>query len=376
MEADVECVAEIGSAAVADIKAFVEKRLREELLYHFICNRDELQRPTRRDDPKTIRLLRAQHLRNLEKTWDGVIQVLRTELPKALDEIFTNSKPDFKDPGDPIDVSIPSQSLFPKSIEVSGAPMAVDPPTLTSRITAMNSRKDANPEIVIDESDTTSELSDLSDNAFTKRAPGPDPEMPLTSPPKKKAKTTSRPPVNTPGLKVPNRKTTDLSQVNEEECIFSRPPFDGLYILRCNYPSCRKHLGRDGPTIFTSHPFRDGLAVDHFDGEVHQLESEAEIFKRFSRRVTDAVNECNLDKQDSYDLGIDNGGGGGGSGSGSGSGNSLALALGPANHQKSSDKSKEPKRPYNLHMPSGASAEHSTLTSTLRAGETITALVR
>lgn len=75
-----------------------------------------------------------------------------------------------------------------------------------------------------------------------------------------------------------------LQDVKEGECIFSSDDYFGVYILRCNLVKCKKRLKQDGPIIFTSHPFRDGLALEHFAGEGHNIDSEADIFHKFAIR--------------------------------------------------------------------------------------------
>ncbi|KAI1186477.1 hypothetical protein F5B17DRAFT_431485 [Nemania serpens] len=336
MATDTESAEELGSAAVADISAFVARRFREEHLYHFIRSRDELLRLERPDDSETIRLLRSQYLRSLEKTWDSVLQTLRTELPKALDQLFSNFKPEFRG-----------------SVNNSG--LAQEPTTLTVRTTAVDKDIDDKREISIGERDS---VFDSADEAYKKRAL--DPEMPTTTSPEKKTGGHLGLVVSdflkTPGYKAPIKRSTSLYKVEDEECIFSRSGYQGVYVLRCDIGRCKMKFGRNGPTIFTSHPFRDRLALDHFDGEVHHINSESEIFWRFAIRgmlfprpnhnqhraiakgqaVMDADTERNLEKKDP----------------GVGVANSDDVSLRPTNPQKSSNKGKgkEPERPYNLYV--------------------------
>lgn len=193
MATDVESVEELGSAAVADISAFVARRLREEHLYHFIRSRDELLRLERPDDSEIDRLLRSQYLRSLEKTWDGVLQTLRAELPKALDQLFSNFKPEFKGPVEASRLAhepITSWSLPPESIEALDVSVAAGPsrsPTLAPIITGGEIEKNTKPEIFIDERDS---VFDSADETSKKRAF--DPEASTTTPPKKKAKRAPR----------------------------------------------------------------------------------------------------------------------------------------------------------------------------------------
>lgn len=202
-------------------------------------------------------------------------------------------------------------------------------------------------------------------------------------------------------------------QVKDEECIFSRAGYQGVYVLRCDIGRCKKKLGREGPTIFTSHPFKDRLALDHFEGEVHQINYESDIFRRFAIRgmplphlLIDVINlapsltakqswtqllnvssrlasigyspntplsKCrmtesstdfsalgNLEKKDADDSGV-------------GNRNGDDETLRPTNTQQSSDKGKKPERPYNLYVPSRASAEPSTSASAAHANETFEA---
>lgn len=193
MATDAESIEELGSAAVADISAFVARRLREEHLYHFIRSRDELLRPARPDDPETIRLLRSQYLRSLEKTWDGVLQILRTELPKALDQLLSNFKPEFQGSVDPSGLaheSITSLSPLPELVEIPDLSMAAGPsrsPTLALRNTAVDKEKDVKMERSIEGRDS---VFDSSDDTSKKRAR--DPDVLMAAAPKKKAKRTSR----------------------------------------------------------------------------------------------------------------------------------------------------------------------------------------
>lgn len=82
----------------------------------------------------------------------------------------------------------------------------------------------------------------------------------------------------------PIKRNIFLREVEQQECIFSYSEYPGFYVLRCNLVKCKKALDQDEGTIFKSHPFRNGLAEEHFTEEWHDIKSETEIFRRFAIR--------------------------------------------------------------------------------------------
>lgn len=96
MTSDVES-AETVDVIVADIKTIVARRLREEHLDSFVHTRNNLLRLERSSGHETERLLHRQHVRSVDKTWNRVLQTLRSELPNTLDQLISNLQPEFQE---------------------------------------------------------------------------------------------------------------------------------------------------------------------------------------------------------------------------------------------------------------------------------------
>lgn len=112
---------------VGDITTAIAVRLRQEHLYHFIRSRDDLLRLERDDDSETIRILRRQSLRGLEKTWNSILRALRDNLPMMLDQLLDKLQPEFQATG-----SSPSRSF--RVTPSTPAPVSVDFPRPVSRV--------------------------------------------------------------------------------------------------------------------------------------------------------------------------------------------------------------------------------------------------
>ncbi|GAW21550.1 hypothetical protein ANO14919_110730 [Xylariales sp. No.14919] len=370
MEAD--SVEGLGDVVVADINTLVARRLREEHLYHFICTRDEVLRLERSDDSETIRLLRRQSLHLLEKTWSSVLQALRSELPRTLDELFKKLQPEFQIGSgslslsrDNTPVNLPSTSTRTPRPLATHTPEPI--PAHVSDASATNSpithNRDRSPAPTPDTTvftkteetstgiDASVPVADSADKPSEKRALTPEE---TTASPKKKARRTHQTPGSS-GYKI-IKKSILRCEAQEEECIFSYGDYPGFYVLRCNLMKCRKALGQDEGTVFKSHPFRDGLALKHFGEDWHDIDSEPEIFRRFAIRIMDAFSERNVDKKDSQ---ISDGGLSGSAG--------FSTRSSPKTPE---DKGKKPERPYNLHSPRVPAAEASTSASASNINET------
>ncbi|TGJ78257.1 hypothetical protein E0Z10_g10508 [Xylaria hypoxylon] len=376
MSIDADSVEGLGDVVVADINALVARRLREEHLYHFIRSRDELLRLERSDDSETIRLLRRQYLRGLEQTWRAVLQTLRSELPKTLDQLFSKLQPEFQTAGgspslsrDNTPVNLPSTSAKTSRPLRTHTPepmpsQASDASGINSPIARNRERSPApTPDTTVfmkDEELGTGigaeplEL-DSPNKPSEKRALTP--EETITSP-KKKPRRTAQTNFKAPGYSgyKPIKKNMFLSEVEKEECIFSHSGYLGFYVLRCNLLKCRKELGQDEGTIFKSHPFNDRLALEHFGEGCHDIDSEPGIFRKFAIRIIDAESERNVDKKDSQ------------MSDGNLSGEDLTPK--PTGTQASKDKGKKPERPYNLYSPRTPAAEASTSASASNINET------
>ncbi|KAI0516789.1 hypothetical protein F5B22DRAFT_606504 [Xylaria bambusicola] len=303
---------------VADINAVILKRLREEHLYHFIRARDELYRLERSDDSETIRLLRRQSLRMLEKTWRNILGTLRSELPKGLDQLLSKLQPEFQAMGgSPIRGKTASNPPSPstevprllgrahapglQTIQESGAAVTGGPVSPRKRKDSATIAPEFRVVKDIDELSIATEEAmpiDLT-NKPTQKRPLAREEVQTTSP-KKKARRAPQMNLGALGSSVhrPIKTNMFLHEVKPRECIFSYGDYAGFYVLRCNQAKCKKGLGKEEGTIFTSHPFSDGLALEHFAKEWHGLSTEADIFSKFAIRVIDADSERNTDTID------------------------------------------------------------------------------
>ncbi|KAI1422868.1 hypothetical protein F5Y12DRAFT_574628 [Xylaria sp. FL1777] len=372
MFTDAESVAGLGDFVVADINALIAKRLREEHLYHFIRSRDDLLRLERNDDSDTIRLLRHQSLRVLEKTWASVLQTLRSELPRTLDHLFSKLQPEFRIAGDspsrsrditpltPLDASVEVPRLL--ATAYTPRPMPAQEPEASGADSPVLGNKNRDlfaPDIAsvakTEELSTATEVEPPADKPSEKRPLSPQ-DLEITSP-KKKAKRTPRTETTLYSGYKPIKKNMFLCEVEAQECIFSFSGRLGFYVLRCNQLKCRKGLGQDEGTIFTSHPFKDGLALDHFAKEWHDINSEEEIFRKFAIRVIDAESERNVDKRDNTQTSDDNL-------------SSENLTPRPTAPQGSRAKGKQPERPYNLYSAETPAADASTSASASNINET------
>ncbi|KAI1352974.1 hypothetical protein F5Y01DRAFT_278323 [Xylaria sp. FL0043] len=380
MSFNAESAAGLGDFVVADISALVARRLREEHLCQFNRTRDDLLRLERNDDSETSRLLRHQSLRNLEKTWASVLQTLRSELPRTLDELFNELQPEFRIEKDPpsrtrdVTPLSPSSASIetPKPFSRANAPTpsreadAFMPgsPILDSGARARSvtfapavfaPAKTEEPTSAIETEAPVIDMIDSAEKSSEKRPLAA--EEPETILPKKRAKRTPQTNFKTPGPWKPIKKNMFLCEVEEQECIFSYPGHTGFYVLRCNLLKCRKGLGQDEGTVFTSHPFKDGLALEHFAEEWHMMDSEAEIFRKFAIRVIDAERERNVDKSANTQTSDINA-------------SVEDQSSRPPSSPRLKAKDKKPERPYSLFVPRASAAEASTSASASKTNET------
>ncbi|KAI1736861.1 hypothetical protein F4680DRAFT_430362 [Xylaria scruposa] len=369
---DAEPLEGVGAVIMADIKTIVAERLREEYLHRFIRLRNVLLFSDRSDDSKTMRLLSQPYVSDLEKKWDNTLQTLRSELPKTLDKLFDNLQPEFQEaagfPTSPLNLAssplpvsketrhIENYTFEPIPAQAPDVSVNTNPTTNHARsVTVAPSTtvaKEAEKPSAVNETENV--VIDLADEPSNKRAL--DPEEPADTPTSKKSKKTPQTQNGSTGFRMPIKKSMDIRDVKEGECVFSFDNYFGVYVLRCSLVKCKKKLKQDGPIIFTSHPFRDGLAFNHFDGDSHNIESEEEIFRRFAIRVLGTSTERNTEKKgdsifDSSSSEID-----------------LPSKPKPPSPKKSRDKGKKPERPYSLHSPH--KPEASTSESASRATET------
>ncbi|KAI1747954.1 hypothetical protein F4782DRAFT_391614 [Xylaria castorea] len=366
MASDVECLEGVGAVIMADIKTIIAERLREEYLHPFIRLRNVLLLSDRPDDSKTMRLLSQPYIRDLEKKWDSTLQALRNELPKTLDQLFSKLQPEFHEaagfPVSPLNLtstplpastetrSVGNYTFEPIPTTAAGVSVKTSPTvnrarsvTLAPNSTVVKEAKNSSTAIEVETS-----VFDSADEPSNKRAL--DPEEPAITPISKKSKKTPQTHNGSTGFRMPIKKSIDIRDVKAGECIFSFDNYFGVYVLRCTLVKCKKRLKQDGPIIFTSHPFRDGLASDHFDGEGHHsIKSEVEIFRKFATRVLGTSTERNTEKKG--DSVFDS------------SCSELDLVLPPVSPKKSRDKGKRPERPYNLYSPRKPEASTSELAS-------------
>ncbi|KAI0553652.1 hypothetical protein F4679DRAFT_430962 [Xylaria curta] len=367
---DVESLEGVGAVIMADIKTIVAERLREEYLHRFIRLRNVLLLSDRPDDSETMRLLSQPYVRDLEKKWDSTLQTLRSELPTTLDKLFSSLQPEFQEaagfPTSPLNLAssplpvaketqhVENYTFEPIPTQAAGVSMKASPTTNRARsVTVAPSTtniKEAEKPSTINEAENS--VLDLADEPSNKRAL--DPEEPAITPISKKSKKTPQTQNGSTGFRMPIKKSMDIRDVKEGECVFNFDNYFGVYVLRCSLVKCKKKLKQDGPIIFTSHPFRDGLAFNHFDGDSHNIESEEEIFRRFAIRVLGTSTERNTEKKG--DSVFDS------------SSSEVDLPSKPLSPKKSRDKGKKPERSYNLYSP--RKPEASTSESASRAAET------
>ncbi|TRX97575.1 hypothetical protein FHL15_001330 [Xylaria flabelliformis] len=365
---NVESPEGVGAVIMADIKTMVAERLREEYLTRFIRLRNVLLLSDRPDGSKTMRLLSQPYVRDLEKKWDSTLQTLRSELPMTLDKLFNSLQPEFQEaagfPASPLDLAsspppvsketrhVKNHTFEPIQFQVAGVSVNTSPATNRARsVTVAPSTtavKEAEKPSAVNKAENP--VSDLADEPSKKRTL--DSEEPEITPFSKKSKKTPQTQNGSTGFRMPIKKCMDIQEVKEGECVFSFDNYYGVYVLRCSLVKCKKRLKQDGPIIFTSHPFRDGLAFDHFDGDGHNIESEEEIFRRFAIRGTST--ERNTEKKG--DSVFDS------------SSSEADLPSQPLSPTKSRDKGKKPERSYNLHSP--RKPEASTSESASRVTET------
>ncbi|KAI0876301.1 hypothetical protein GGS24DRAFT_452079 [Hypoxylon argillaceum] len=335
----IDSVEELGPRVVADISALVARRLREEYLYHFLRHRDDLLRLERSDDSEFSRLLRSQNLHSLEKTWDSVLETLRSDLPKTLDQLFSNFKPEFQTGGLPSALDVTPNPSTSGPMEIPAVPIptkAAKKPWTRSTFVLGQDKERSNTDI-----DSRDSVSEHIDKPSRKR--GLDLEEAVVRHPKKRAKRKSQ----TPGHKLTIKRSILLDEAKNGECIFSYNGYSGLYVLRCKQSQCKRVLKQEGPTIFKSHPFKDGLALDHFRNQPHYMHSEPEIFHKFAIQVTAADAERNTEKKDDSRPG------------------SIVLGEDPpmpaTSPPKSRDKGKKPETPYRLSLPRTTPTEATAL---------------
>ncbi|KAI0817239.1 hypothetical protein GGR55DRAFT_9064 [Xylaria sp. FL0064] len=375
-----ESAAGLGDFVLADISALVARRLREEHLCQFNRTRDDLLQLERNGDSKTSRLLRHQSLRNLEKTWASVLQTLRSDLPRTLDQLFSELQPEFQiervppsrsrdiTPLSPSSTSIEIPKLFaranaPTPSREADASMPGSPVldsgargrsvTFAPAVFALAKKEE--PSTAIETEAPAVDLIDSAEKSSEKRPLAA--EERENTLPKKRAKRTPQTNFKTPGPWKPIKRNMYLCEVEEQECIFSYSGHTGFYVLRCNQLKCRKGLGQDEGTVFTSHPFKDRLALEHFAEEWHMIDSEAEIFRKFAIRVIDAESERNVDKRDNTQTSDVN----------------ISVEDTPPRpppSPRSKAKGKKPERPYSLFVPRTPAVEASTSASASNIHET------
>ncbi|KAJ2989116.1 hypothetical protein NUW58_g3634 [Xylaria curta] len=366
MATSIDSFGGLGASMLADITATIVRRFQEEHLYQFIRLRDGLLRLEHSDDTDIYRILHRELLGRMDEMWDGVRQALRSELPSTLDQLFGSLKPDFQEAGR-LPASYRHPTLTPPRASsdaqaatsfVSEPPIAQSPPKpmITSPVGISARSPTLAPNVAVVEKDTKPKATfdpeihviDSADEHSNKRAS--DPHEPATRPLKKKARKTLEMYDWTFCDKPPIKKNMSLRAAEPEECIFSFGDYPGVYVLRCKLTKCKKRLGRDGPIIFTSHPFKgDGLALAHFEGEGHNIQDEEEIFRKYAIRVNDGSAECNTTKRGDSVFGS------------SSSEEDIPPRL--TSPKKPRDKGKKPERPYDLNIPRTALAETSASAS-------------
>ncbi|KAI1324191.1 hypothetical protein F5Y16DRAFT_381820 [Xylariaceae sp. FL0255] len=281
----------LAAGAIADISNVIETRLREKHLKEIIDEKDKLLRSARPGDSDVTRALRRRKLEAVEELWAEIMQNLELELPKALDLLFEDLKREYEQPS-----SRRRNSITPLTPPTTSRGL----PILTNQAATFRERSLTPQELYVGDVETS----------MTEAGSPRPPQSPnkrtldsteLASPcnTKKKAKRTPH-----SAQKIPENDTTPNRTIyvrdcllNKGECIFKYGDHTGYYVLRCNYNKCKERLKIEGgPIFFQSHPFEDGVAMEHFGGEGHNIRTEQEVFRKFARRVSDANKEHNVEK--------------------------------------------------------------------------------
>ncbi|KAJ8132559.1 hypothetical protein O1611_g1066 [Lasiodiplodia mahajangana] len=334
---------QLGGTIVADINALVAKTLLDKYLSDFIHWRDRLLQEARPDDPETVVILRAGSLSNMQTTWDVVLQTVRSELPKTLDQLLSDLKPKFQGtrrPPSPYD-GLPTLPP-PVVTEAPGVPQTTKAPTKIHLLPSSSSTQEG--ERLNTVTEPVASFADTAEDLYRNRKRALDPTESTAGPSKLKAKRTRQTHPGAPRHKELSKgKTIKPHELMDGEYIFGYDGYSGDYVLRCSQNQCRKLLYQEGPTTFNSDPFKDGLALEHFGGRPHNMHSEPEIFHKFALRVVAEETSGNSRKKD--DPTPDD---------------SLFVGDDPAPQQtspeKPKDKGKKPERPYSPYQPTAAVA--------------------
>ncbi|KAI8632206.1 hypothetical protein F5Y19DRAFT_419934 [Xylariaceae sp. FL1651] len=350
----------LGARAMVELNNVIGCTLREKYLDPLNRQRDDLLRPQYPDDSGTTRYLRAKQLRVVEETWDSLIRTLQSELPRMLDTLLNELQEEFRKAGNsttrlqytaPLTPPTTSKELTQTTNQIID-PIRAPASFMPTRPIVNDREHSVTPPIFADiENDqepatitcpgVTEAGSPVSHPPACPSMKRPSNSEEASSNPKKKAKRTPqtrRPNAN----EAPTKEPVSLRdcQVDKGECIYRYGDHPGYYNLRCNASRCKNRLGRDEPIYFTSHPFRNGLAMEHFGGEGHAIKTEKEIFRKYARKVIDAKREYNVEKI-----------------KGQGVPGSIIvpskpnLASPPKSPSISRDKGKQPERVINLNQP-------------------------
>ncbi|KAI0200336.1 hypothetical protein F4808DRAFT_429471 [Astrocystis sublimbata] len=350
----------VGLSIVTDIEAIISTRLRNGQAPDLDRLKNAISLLDLPSDSNTIRLLRQTYLQDLKKKRNATLRSLRSELRITLDQLFNKLEADLDEAADQsISPSIlvstaQSEMTMPptaaNSSDPKPAPASSKPLTTTPTADGVRSVISTKNTAMMGESGQTSTaFKAVNSEALQKRAL--DPEQSVTAPVSKKTKT-AQTGSKTSSSELRPKSSKHFADVKEDECIFRYENFTGLYILRCNNAKCKRTLKQDGPVIFTSHPFRNGLALDHFDGQPHNIDSEEVVFRRFAFRIVDAANERNTEERLDIDLIFDS------------SCSDSDMSSIPARPNKSKDKGKRPDTQYDLQSPHAAEASSSNSAST------------
>ncbi|KAI1817756.1 hypothetical protein GGS20DRAFT_582256 [Poronia punctata] len=309
----------LAAGAADTVAALARKGLRDEAFARVAAMRDAALPPGHPDGQQFTGGM--QHI--FEGILDGVFRIIRDELPKTLDTLFDDLLQEFRG---------------------GGASVTPITPAPTSGPVAKPALVDANAEPVY--APTTADRSQSPvlgsvSGPHNKRASEQDEPCPA---PKKRAKRTSQ----TTG-KVSIRKPIQLWAVRDDECIFRYKDCEGFFVLRCNFRKCKKDVRIDAPIVFTSYPFADGLASEHFKWAGHKVSlEESAIFDKFAIPVEGATAEQNLSKDHR--------------GCRAGSSSTSLFVSSPEIPQVSPNKGKAPETPVNQHR------RHTTTTAKASAG--------
>jgi len=106
--------------AVANIRALLERGLREKPFAHYISLRDRVRLGELPGDPSSHELTRNT-ISAVDDLLHSVLQILRNELPKTLDALIDDLQREFRDVSGPTTDSHPVIPITPRSATVAGA---------------------------------------------------------------------------------------------------------------------------------------------------------------------------------------------------------------------------------------------------------------